>query len=466
MRLSIRYQLLLPLLTLLVGIAGISTWTAMASAQRARLQIENQVRNVVRTLSETNLTVAPNWLVEMRGLSGAEYLLVDSEGRKNTTSGLTGEPGDLPPQVAVVDDWQSIELGPQTKVGNKGYLCCGVHLHQPPGATLYIFYPEDLWRDALWEAVRPSLILGGFMGLASLILAVGVGQTFGRRIQEMERRTRVIAGGDFSPMPLPRRNDEFRDLGQSINEMAQQLSRLQETMQRFERLRLLDQVSGGLAHQLRNGVTGARLALQVHAREVNPQANSEAIQVALRQLHLLEANLQRFLNLGKVQEHSRERCSLTSLLEETLKLLRPKSQHASIELNWERPEQPFSVVGDAGQLSQVFLNLIGNGLDAAGPGGEVQVRISQISKSDSPIGSEPMSPWVRVEVIDSGPGPPAAMADRLFEPFVTGKPDGVGLGLALARSVTEAHGGRAGWSRNGLQTLFYVDLPFADRNDR
>src|SRR5262249_51184744 len=155
------------------------------------------------------------------------------------------------------------------------------------GATLYIFYPEDLWRDALWQAVRPSLILGSFMGLGSLILAVAVARTFGRRIQELKRRTQLIASGDFSPMPVSRRNDEFGDLGQSINEMAQKLARLQETMEKSERLRLLGQVSGGLAHQLRNEVTGARLALQLHAREVNGHADPEPIEVALRQLSLM-----------------------------------------------------------------------------------------------------------------------------------------------------------------------------------
>src|SRR5207244_5832853 len=123
-----------------------------------------------------------------------------------------------------------------------------------------------LWRDGVWEAVRPPLVLGVFEALAAVVLVVGVGQRLGRRIQELERRTRLIAAGDFSPMPLPRRNDELRDLGRSVNEMAQQLAQYQETVKRTERLRLLGQVSGGLAHQLRNGVTGATLALQLPAR--------------------------------------------------------------------------------------------------------------------------------------------------------------------------------------------------------
>jgi len=283
------------------------------------------------------------------------------------------------------------------------------------------------------------------------LLAVGVARTFGRRIQELERRTRIIAGGDFSPMPLPDRNDEFRDLGQSINDMAEQLARLQETMEKSERLRLLGQVSGGLAHQLRNGVAGARLALQLHARELNGHADVETINVALRQLNLVEANLQRFLHLGKAEPSLQAPCSLASLVEEAVALLRPKARHANIELTWEKPLEPFSISANSGQLAQLFLNLISNALEAAGPDGQVRVQLQE--KAD-------MSGWSRLEVIDSGPGPPESIAERLFEPFVTGKPEGVGLGLALARQVTEAHGGRIGWNRIEQETRFFVELPF------
>jgi signal transduction histidine kinase len=448
MRWSIRYQLLVPLLLLLAGIAGISTWTAVASAQRARNQIENQFHNVVRTLNEANLPVAPNWLAEMHGLSGAEYLLIDHEGRQTRTTGLMSVSIDLPPAGDMTGEGNALRLSSRIQVGDISYLCGGVRLRRPQGATLFIFYPEKQWQDARWEAVRPSLILGGFMGLASLFVAAGIGRTFGRRIQELHRRTHVIACGDFSPMPLPSRNDEFRDLAQSINDMARQLADLQETMQKTERLRLLGQVSGGLAHQLRNGVTGARLALQVHSREANGQTNSEGIEVALRQLRLVEANLQRFLHLGKTDSQAPQPCSLTAIIDETIALLRPQSRHARIELSWEKPAQPFPILGDAGQLSQLFLNVINNGMEAAGPGGQVHVRIQESPDEK-----------IRVEIIDSGPGPSPAIADRLFEAFATDKRDGVGLGLALARQVTEDHAGRIGWTRRGDQTVFYVELP-------
>jgi signal transduction histidine kinase len=319
---------------------------------------------------------------------------------------------------------------------------------------LYVLYPEALWRDVLWEAIWPSLAVGGSVGLASVALAVGLGQRLSRRVRELERRTRQIAAGDFSPMPLPRGNDEVRDLAHSVNEMAQRLAQFQETAQRTERLRLLGQVSGGLAHQLRNGLTGARLALQLHARECAGQTDTAALDVALRQLTLLETNLKRFLDLGRNGCQRRARCSLITLVGEAVELLRPQCRHAGIDLRWSPPASDAVVDGDGAQLAQLVLNVLGNAVEAAGPGGWVELRLSARAHG------RPCALALHVlEVTDSGPGPPADVAERLFEPFVTGKPEGVGLGLAVARQVAEAHGGRVTWERRADRTCFRIELP-------
>jgi len=454
MRWPIRYQLLVPLLTLLLGVVGISTWTALASADRARHQIETQVRNVAHTLSDSPFPLHKTVLDRMKLLSGADFLLITPDGERTAT--LPPETLELPPAEEVVEDWETLRLGPRVVVGERAYLGSAVRLPPradiPDGATLYILYPEELWRSALWEAVGPSLFLGGFAGLASLVLAVAVGEHFSRRVRQVERRTRLIAAGDFSPMPLPGRNDELRDLGQSINEMAEQLARLQETVQRTERLRLLGQVGGGLAHQLRNGLTGARLALQLHARECRDNADGEALAVALRQLALLETHLKRFLDLGRTGPLRREPLSLRTLIGEMIALLGPRCKHARIDLRWSPLPEDATVLGDSGQIEQLLLNVIGNAIEAAGPGGWVEVVLRREGARAS---------IVVIEICDSGPGPSPEVAAKLFEPFVTGKPEGVGLGLAVARQVAEAHGGRIGWRRDGGATRFRIELPAA-----
>jgi signal transduction histidine kinase len=446
LRWRIRNQLLVPLLTLLIGVAGVSTWTALAAVGQARRQIEARVRDVAGYLSgQRSYPLTESILGQMKKLSGADYLLTSRAGVPVTT--LATSAVELPPPEALRDDWRTLHLGPPVVVDGQTYLCSGFRLPPGPnvGDVLYVFYPETLWRDALWEAVWPSLLLGGSAGLASVALAVGVGRRLGRRIGELERRTRLIAAGDFSPMSLPARDDEIRDLARCVNEMAARLAQLQEAVGRAERLRLLGQVSGGLAHQLRNGLAGARLALQVFARETAGQTDTTALDVALRQLTILETNLKRFLDLGKAGPLQCEPCSLTAVVNEAVELLRPRCQHAEIDLKWKAPAAEAVVLGDAGQLAQMVLNLLTNAVEAAGPGGwvEVQLAIDRI---------------ITLEIVDSGPGPSPEVASRLFEPFVTGKPEGVGLGLAVARQVAEAHGGKIGWRREVGHTCFWIEL--------
>ncbi len=444
MRWGLRYQLLVPPLLLLVAVAGITAWTAVAAAQRARQQLEMRVRHVVQSLREPpQFDFSPQVLRLMRLLSGAELLQVSSDGQPVGT--LTQMPDHLPPPS---DDPDNLRLDARVLVDGQPYLCSGVRLRPPrEDRSLYILYPEALWRDALWEAVRPSLLIGGCLGLAAVALAAAVAQSLTRRIQELERRTRQIASGDFSPMPLPSRHDEIRDLGASVNDMAERLARLQEAMQRSERLRLLGQVSGGLAHQLRNGVQGARLAVQLHQRElVQGTADPATLDVALRQLTLVETNLKRFLDLGSRRPGVVQSCSLIALVGEVVALVQPKCRHARIALQWQPPERERVIQGDSGQLQELFLNVLSNAVEAAGPGGTVEVRLA--NEAGKAV----------VEVKDTGAGPPPDIAARLFEPFVTGKSEGIGLGLAVSRQVAEGHEGRITWTRRDGWTCFRIEL--------
>jgi signal transduction histidine kinase len=447
MRLRIRLQLLIPLLAILTGVIGLGAWTAVTAAERAgRRQIETHVRKIAQTACEAKFPLTDNVLQLIKGFSGAD-LVVFQEGKRFATLPVTAE--ELP--ATVNDNWQSLQLGPLADVKGQSYFCTGVRLpasESKAGGALYILYPEALWREALWQALRMELALMAGGGLASVLLAIVVAHRVGRRIADLERRTRLIAAGDFSPMPLPRWHDELHDLSQSVNEMAARLAQLQETIAKTERLRLLGQVSGGLAHQIRNGITGARLAMQVHAR--SGQADAEALDVALRQLTLVEKQLQRFLNLGKAEEPRHASCSVKQLIDETVGLVGPQCRHAHIELRWQPPASDAVVQADADQLGHLLLNILGNAVDAAGPGGSVDVTL-EVAQAGRCI----------IAISDSGSGPTPEVAARLFEPFVTGKKDGVGLGLAVARQIAEAHGGQLEWRRENERTVFRISLPLA-----
>lgn len=453
MRLSLRYRLLLPLALLLLGDAAATAWAARIAAGHAERRLAEQQWAIVHTLDEPRSTfpLTKPVLEQMKGFSGAEFMFVPA-------GGVAGEPAStfrapLPPpdvpRAIPAHKGDDLHLGPSVTIGGIEYRCLRVALReQTPSrrGELYIFYPESLRREAVDDAVRPLVVLGGTGGLIAIVLALAFGARLVRRVRDLDARTRLIAGGDFRPMPVSGGDDELRDLCQAVNDMAHRLAAFQDELQRSERLRVLGQFSGGLAHQLRNAAAGAKLAVELFLAE-NPGADPEPLRVALRQLARIEANLRQFLALGKPPTDERKPCDLVKLIDQSVSLLKPQCQHAGTTVVWEPPTGEFVLPGDATALSHLLGNIIGNAVEAAGPGGIVEVQLAANPE------------WMRVEVADTGSGPPAAIAEKLFEPFVTGKDQGIGLGLAVAKQAAEAHGGTIRWERRDSRTVFVIELP-------
>jgi signal transduction histidine kinase len=459
MRLSLRYRLLVPLTLLLIGDAAATAWAATAVANAVERRLASQQWAVARTLTESRSTfrLTERVLEQMKGFSGAEFLFVPQSGAAESTflEPKPPPPADVPAVSPSPAD-EEPTLGKLVEIEGQEYRCLRLSLRAPhpnSGGNLYIFYPESLRRTAVRDTVRPLLILGGFGGLIAVALASAFGSGLVRRIRDVETRTRLIAGGDFRPMPVPAANDELRDLCQSVNDMAHRLAGFQEELQRNERLRVLGQFSGGLAHQLRNAAAGAKLAVELFLAE-NAATDPEPLRVALRQLARIETNLRQFLDLGKPPARLSQPCDLAKLIDQSVSMLEPQCRHTNTTLVWKLPAEPGTIVGDPAQLSHLLGNVIGNAVEAAGPGGTVDVRVMAAKQEG---GS-----WI-IEVADTGPGPPSALSSRLFEPFVTGKQEGIGLGLAVAKQVAEAHGGQISWQRREGRTVFTIALPVVGR---
>ncbi len=450
MRLSLRYRLLWPLALLVVGEAGATAWTAYAAARHAERQLAAQQEAIARTLAEPRSTfpLTSRVLEQMKGLSGAEFILRLPNGAVETTFPLAAE--TLPVLESWPDQEEPQQLGPPLEIQDSLFRCRRVTLkppHPQAGAALFILFPESLRRTAIADAVRPLLWLGGLSGLCALALMWGLSARLLRRLRQLHARTQGIAAGDWRPQPLPAADDELRDLAAALNEMARQLAQLHEQLQHAERLRLLGQFSGGLAHQLRNTAAGARLAIQLFLQENPHLGDPEPLQVALRQLTRLEVSVRQFLTLGRPLTLDLHAVDARDLLDQAVQLHLPQARHAHVTLQWQRPDTPCLLTADPEQLLHAVANLLTNALEAAGEGGSVAVACQGDEEG------------VRIEISDSGPGPPPHLAERLFDPFVTGKPDGIGLGLAVARRLIHAHGGSLHWQRRQGRTCFTIRLP-------
>jgi signal transduction histidine kinase len=298
-----------------------------------------------------------------------------------------------------------------------------------------------------------------FVGIGTTILLAGVAyalsKRMGRSIARLGDEVLRIARGDFRAAALPAVDDEIRDLSKAINRTAEMLAEYEKQVRQSEQMQTLSVLGASIAHQLRNAATGCRMALDLHAAECPVAEADECLEVAQRQLRLMESQLQRFLRIGKrPAEIVVREVDLVGLVEELLPLIRPAAQHAGVTLDVQIAPEGITIDGDEEALSQVVLNLLLNAIEAAQQEGVKRAKSGFVAVELSATDGT-----AQLVIGDSGSGPAESVAESLYEPFVTSKAEGAGLGLAVAKEVVVAHGGRIDWNRENGMTRFCVELP-------
>ena len=310
----------------------------------------------------------------MRGLSGAEFVVANRAGTV-VASSLDQLPAEHLPGPKQAGEHEPLALQRRVPIAGETYLHSQLELSRPfrgrDPDVLHVLYPERRYRQAWRQAVVPPAATG----LAALVIVVVVSGVIAARVtrplHRLSDQVEGIARGDFTPLPISQRDDELRDLALAINRTAEILTRYEQQVRRHEKLRTLGRLGGGIAHQLRNSVTGCRLALELHGREC-PHEADEGLAVARQQLDLMEEYLQRFLSLGKQETRPPVLLNLADVVDRTLTLVRPKAQHLGVELQWSRPADPLPIAGDADQMAQAVVNLLLNAIEAAAATGARQ----------------------------------------------------------------------------------------------
>jgi signal transduction histidine kinase len=456
-RRPLKYQLLVPwLLVTLAIVVALSGVGALLASQRVRSDLRQSLRNIARTLVQANFPIEDSVLRQASGLSGASLAAADEQGHVRAASADDLVLPATSPPVTSADD---LELSHTVQLSGESHFHAVMLLDRRPVGgrreLLHIFYPERQLSDARWQALWPPLLAG----LAATVLLLAVTTVLAGRvtrpIEQLGRHAEDIAQGKFEQIVVPERDDEIRDLVLSINRMTAMLARYEEEVRRSERLRTLGQLGGGIAHQIRNAVTGCRMALDLHRRECHSMGfqpvpdEDDTLAVATRQLELIERYLQRFLTLGRTQQAKREAVELVALLNGVLPLVKPAAEHAGVSLSLETPTTPLRVKSDSLAIEQALVNLVLNAIEAVANSEPRQVLIRLTLDENAAL----------IEVIDSGVGVSSAIREKLFEPFATTKPDGVGLGLATARDLVRVLGGEIELVDAEERTCFRVRLP-------
>ncbi|MEZ6067437.1 MAG: HAMP domain-containing sensor histidine kinase [Planctomycetaceae bacterium] len=449
MRWPIRHQILLPFLLIqLAALAVVATVTAWLGGRQAEQEIISRIAGVQQTLERASFPMTPTTLQQLRDLSGAHFLVVDDDRRVRLQT--------IDNMQATLDQvsasrWQSmrrkIDLRGNAISGQgERFIASWVQTRRPERPeTVVLLVSEEYWRLAWWRAVAPPLILGGALLLLTAVASTVIAGRFGRRIRKVGEQVNRIAAGDFTPIPEGHTNDELRDLAIGVNRMAGTLRELMQQVRDTERSNLLNQIVGGISHQLRNAITGTRLALQLHRRGC-PTPDDEALHVALRQLTLTEEQIRALLRVSRQESQQPQPGDVLAILRDITTLLTPACQHQDVALRLDSSVEHWEV-SDAAAWRAALLNVLTNAVEAAGPKGHVNVDVT--CQSDA----------LAILIRDDGPGIPPQVQETLFDPFVTTKPEGCGLGLALARQAALQSGGTLTSRRELDCTLFEFRIP-------
>jgi len=237
-----------------------------------------------------------------------------------------------------------------------------------------------------------------------------------------------------------------------------ELQRQRETLYRAEKLAALGTLSAGIAHEMNNplGIITSRIEVMLlDAEEQNlPPQVLEDLQVlhrATQRVARIAANLRSFARQAP-REHTR--VDLNTVVAETLLLVKKPLEVDGILLVTSLDPSLGAIVGDAGTLQQVLLNLVTNAREAmGGRGGEIRIETGIVSERPG---------WVRVVVRDTGPGISPEELSKVFDPFYTTKKTGTGLGLSVTYGIIQDHHGTVDvQSVPGKGTTFVLAFPAA-----
>lgn len=430
----IRYQLLLPNLGVLgLVVVGAALLGAFWAGSRADQAIHGRLCDMAETLSNSSFPLTDAVLEQVRELTGATLAVTDEQGairygsqdvRPIFARSLPAPPKDLD-EVSAVDEVYD--------VADAAYLHCTIMVPMRPSdvdpTTLHVLVPKTLWWQAVASAVWPPMLVGLIGAGCGIPAGLRLAWKMSTRIERLRVHMSRLAAGEFGQLTVEGPADELRSLAVAGNELSDQLHQLRQAIQRHERLSLVGQLSAGLLHQLRNCAAGARLALKIHRKHCD-RADQESLDVAERQLDLLSDHVQRYLVMRPDEQPAPAVCQLNDVLRDVSRLLDPTFRHRRVRLTRNAPGADATLRVGSENLRHLLCNLLTNAADAAGAGGEVRL---DVNAADFSV--------VRFRVTDTGPGLPPELATQAFEPFVTTKPEGIGLGLVICRRIAEDCGG-------------------------
>ncbi len=358
-------------------------------------------------------------LVSTTGLSGAALLDNGDVHQHGDPTGLEELAERCPPRVAqgAPTLLESVNYG--------DYELLGACIALPDGRRLLgtrsivAFSKQGTNRSVLFLA----LVFGS---LAGAVVATTVRRMLSP-LSEMSEAARALGAGQTPPLTPPA-EPELRPLAEALNQLGAQLQAREDEIE--GRLAVQRQVAAVVAHEVRNPLQSITLLTDLVAHEKDPVLRKDLLVRIQQELALIEVVVQRLVSGGGELRLVRRNTELAEVVERCMKMQGPRAREQRVELRARVLAQP-SMRVDAALLRRALENLVSNAIAIRGDQGGGVVEITLDARRSEVV----------LYVDDDGDGVPEEEREGIFLSGVSRRTGGTGLGLPLARKVTEAHGG-------------------------
>jgi signal transduction histidine kinase len=278
--------------------------------------------------------------------------------------------------------------------------------------------------------------------------------------QILEPLRRLTLEADRSGEPARTENEvktlsrRVRVLLHNVDHTQSELEKSRESLAQAEKMALVGKLAASMAHSIRNPFTSVQMRLFSLSRSLDlDDVQKEDLEVISSEIRHIDTIVQNFLEFSRPPKLKMQDSSPSSVVDAALRLLRYRLKSYDVTVTVNRPIPLPTARIDTEQLREVAVNLIVNACEAMPPGGSIA--IEERTESHPHLG-----PAAVIVVRDNGPGIPAHLREKIFQPFFSTKEQGTGLGLSIAQRIITEHGGRLEVeSTEGHGAAFIIILP-------
>lgn len=432
-RLRLHHRIVIPFAVVALVATSASAFLALTVMSREfQSRVQLQLLNTADVISRGGFAFNPAILRSVKAITGADVVTFDEAGALVST---TVDPSRME-LIAAVTGPAAQEARQAGSSGSVREMSCGnpcVVSYRPvigrPGMMVAVVI-ESAESAAAIRAVSRTILLAAVVSLAVLVI---VSQLVARRvtapIDDLVRFSQDVAGG--TSRRAMEGDDDIGRLGSAFNTMLDRLDESKVAKVRNEKLALAGLFAARVAHDIRNPLASMKINAQMLESAVkHDAANSATVNAMLHDIGQVESVIRDLIELARPGELRLVPADINAVIRAVIRQLDARLTHRRVRTSLLLPDRLPLVLLDTERFAQVLTNVFVNAVDAMPNGGILTVS----TRSD---GAD-----LVIEVDDDGVGIDPGMVTRVFDPFVSTKPEGVGLGLVNAKAVVEGHGGR------------------------